>query len=528
MNLFKSILCLSFTLALLACDGLKKQADPTFIEVQQGVIRGYVLPQTQVVSFKGVPYAAAPVDNHRWQPPQAAEPWKGVKVADDFGHKCMQNPLFSDMQFRASGMSEDCLFLNVWTPLEREQEQLPVLVYFYGGGFVTGDGSEKRYDGGSMASKGIVTVTVNYRLGLFGFLAHPELSAQSEYAGSGNYGLLDQQAALIWVAKNIAAFGGDPKKITIAGESAGSISVSALMLAADSIPHIAGAIAESGSIVGRVTSLAEAEQQGLQLAQGINQDGSSSLDALRSLPADALLKQATESGFVWFRPTIDGKLLTAAPGELLKNKKFADVPLLAGVNSQEGSYQQLLGELEPTAENYLQALQNLYPEDAARVAELYPANSPEQVKQAAQALMSDRFISASTWNFIDQVSANNSAGTFYYLYDHVRPAMKAEFNPDKEELVSALGAVHSAEIEYALGNLSLNDIYQWTELDYQVSDMMQSYFVNFIKTGKPDGKNVMTWPAFKSQQLLILKQQPEVQQTAALRTRYEGMAAIQQ
>jgi para-nitrobenzyl esterase len=525
MNLCKSILCLLFALSLSACDMINEQVDPTFVEVQQGVIRGYILPQTQVVSFKGIPYDAAPVENKRWQPPQAAESWKGVKVADDFGHKCMQNPLFSDMQFRASGMSEDCLFLNVWTPVEQEKELLPVLVYFYGGGFVTGDGSEKRYDGGSMASKGIVTVTVNYRLGLFGFLAHPELSAQSQYAGSGNYGLLDQQAALIWVAQNIAAFGGDPKKITIAGESAGSISVSAQMLAADSIPHIAGAIAESGSIVGRVTTLQEAEEQGLQFAQSLNQDSSSSIATLRSIPADELLKQATDGGFVWFRPTIDGKLLTGPPEILLKNKQFSDVPLLAGVNSQEGSYQQLLGELEPTVDNYWLALQTLYPDDFTRIAELYPANSPEQVKQAGQALMSDRFISASTWNFIDQVSAHGSAETFYYVYDKIRPAMKPEFNQGKEEQSSALGAVHSAEIEYALGNLSLNDIYQWTELDYQVSDMMQSYFVNFIKTGKPDGENLIKWPVFTSQQLLILKPQPEVQKTAELRTRYAGMAA---
>ncbi|WP_340679201.1 carboxylesterase family protein [Paraglaciecola sp.] len=526
MQLPKFITCLLSCLLLQACDVINEPVDPTLITVKQGMLKGYILPHNDVVSFKGVPYAAAPINDRRWLPPHAAEPWKGVKVAGDFGHKCMQNPLFSDMQFRASGMSEDCLFLNVWTPAEREQQPLPVLVYFYGGGYVAGDGSENRYDGGSMAAKGIVTVTVNYRLGLFGFLAHPELSAQSQYAGSGNFGLLDQQAALIWVAQNIAAFGGDPKKITIAGESAGSISVSAQMLAADSIPHIAGAIAESGSIMGHVTTLAEAEEQGLQFAQSINLDGSATIETLRKIPADDLLKLATENGFVWFRPTIDGRILTAAPKTLVKNKKYADVPLLAGVNSQEGSYKQLLGEIEPTVDNFLQALQTLYPEDYIRVAELYPANSPEQVKQAAQALMSDRFISASTWNFIDSVSANGRAETFYYVYDHVRPAMKLGFNQDKDGQSSDLGAVHSAEIEYALGNLSLNNIYQWSELDYQVSDIMQSYFVNFIKTGKPDGENLIKWPTFSSQQLLILKQQPEVQQTAALRTRYQGMAAI--
>lgn len=527
MHLTTFILVLLSCLLLQACDLAEEQNDQTLIRVEQGMLKGYVLPHNQVVSFKGVPYAAAPVNNKRWQAPQAPEQWKGVKVADDFAHKCMQNPMFKDMQFRASGMSEDCLFLNVWTPLEREQELLPVLVYFYGGGFVTGDGSEKRYDGGSMASKGVVTVTVNYRLGLFGFLAHPELSAESAYGGSGNYGLLDQQAALIWLVQNIAAFGGDPKRMTIAGESAGSMSVSAQMLAPDSIPHIAGAIAESGSVMGRITSLDEAEQRGLQMAQDLNQDGSSSIEALRSLSADALLAQATKAGFVWFRPTIDGKILKDLPDTLIKNKKFADVPLLAGVNSQEGSYQQLLGELEPTVENYTQAVQSIYPENYAKVVELYPATNPEQVKLAAQALMSDRFISASTWNFVDKVTSHGSAATYYYLYDHVRPPIKAEFNEGKEEQNSALGAVHSAEIEYALGNLSLNDIYHWTELDYQVAEIMQSYFVNFIKTGKPNGDNLITWPIFSSEQQLIIKQQPEVQSVAPLKLRYEGMSAIQ-
>ncbi|KXI29718.1 carboxylesterase/lipase family protein [Paraglaciecola hydrolytica] len=526
--MFKSILCLLVVFSLFACDSSYTAADPSLVTVQQGMLKGYVLPHNQVVTFKGVPYASAPINDKRWQPPQAAEPWKGVKIADDFGHKCMQNSMFSDMQFRASGMSEDCLFLNIWAPLEREQTPLPVLVYFYGGGFVAGDGSEKRYDGASMASKGIITVTVNYRLSIFGFLAHPELSAQSQYKGSGNYGLLDQQAALLWVAQNIEAFGGDPKKITIAGESAGSMSVSAQMFALDSIPYIAGAIAESGSILSRVNSLEDAEQQGVQVAQTLNEDGSASIEALREIPAELLLKQATEAGLVWFRPTIDGKILSKAPDVLIAEKKFADVPLMAGVNSQEGSYQQLLGDSEATVENYLLALQKLYPEDYVKVAELYPASTTEQVKLAAQALMSDRFISASTWNFAQSVAANANAQTYYYLYDHVRPAIKVEFNQGKEQPNSDLGAVHSAEIEYALGNLPLNDAFEWAEADHQVSAIVQGYFVNFIKTGNPNGEMLVEWPVLSSQQQLVLKQLPEVQSTEGLRARYQGMAALQQ
>ena len=527
MNFLKAMLTVLLSVCLFACDSASNNSDPTLVKVEQGMLRGYVLPNRQVVSFKGVPFAAPPTGDLRWQPPQPALAWRGIKVADDFGHKCMQNPLFSDMQFRASGMSEDCLMLNVWAPVASQSAPLPVLVYFYGGGFVAGDGSERRYDGASMAAKGIVTVTVNYRLGLFGFLAHPELSAQSSYGGSGNYGLLDQQAALQWVARNIAAFGGDPTRITIAGESAGSMSVSAQMLAPDSIPHIAGAIAESGSVLGRMmTSLSEAEEQGQKFAQALNEDGSTGLQALRSMSAEQLLSQATEAGFMWFRPTIDGKILSAAPQELVERKKFADVPLLAGVNSQEGSYQQLLGDLEPSVDNYLSALQKLYPEHYTQVAELYPASNPEQVKYAAQALMSDRFISASTWAFIDKVSANGQADTFYYFYDHVRPALKPELIPEGAEPTQDLGAVHSAEIEYAMGNLLLNDVFQWQEADHQVSALMQGYFVNFIKTGQPNDDTLPAWPKFTSNQLLIIKQQPESQATDTLRARYEAMAQI--
>src|SRR5665647_2635924 len=198
--------------------------------------------ESGIAVFRGVPYAAPPVGNLRWREPQPVKNWSGVREADKFGPRSMQLNVFGDMDFRSNGMSEDCLYLNVWTPAKKENEKLPVLVYFYGGGFVAGDGSEPRYDGESMARMGIVTLTVNYRLGIFGFFCHPELSKETDYHGSGNYGLMDQWAALRWVQQNIAAFGGDPKRVTIAGESAGSLSVSAQMASPLSKNLIAGAI----------------------------------------------------------------------------------------------------------------------------------------------------------------------------------------------------------------------------------------------------------------------------------------------
>src|ERR1700761_462860 len=235
------------------------------VKIANGTLEGTTNSATGIEMFKGIPFAAPPVGDLRWKEPQPVQNWSGVRKADKFGPNAMQKNVFGDMNFRSSGMSEDCLYLNVWTPAKSAKEKLPVLVYFYGGGFVAGDGSESRYDGESLAQRGIVTVTINYRLGVFAFMAHPELTAESPHHASGNYGLLDQNAAIVWVKNNIAAFGGDPNKITIAGESAGSFSVCAQMLSPLSRNLIAGAIGESGGF-SKVSSLAEGEKNGVVFA----------------------------------------------------------------------------------------------------------------------------------------------------------------------------------------------------------------------------------------------------------------------
>ncbi|MEJ7645822.1 MAG: carboxylesterase family protein [Chryseolinea sp.] len=217
-------------------------------KIEHGLVEGVYDTRSGLSQYFGIPFAKAPIGDLRWKAPQPLESWTGVRAAKSFGPRPVQGVVFGDMNSRSAGLSEDCLYLNVWTPAKRNVSKLPVLVYFFGGGFVAGDGSEPRYDGGSMAKKGIVVVTVNYRLNIFGFFAHPELSKESPYHASGNYGLLDQHAALQWVQKNIATFGGDPKRVTIAGESAGSIAVSALMSSPLSKKLIAGAIGESGAV----------------------------------------------------------------------------------------------------------------------------------------------------------------------------------------------------------------------------------------------------------------------------------------
>src|SRR5215475_7586899 len=256
------LLALSFTAGASAQDRVK---------TANGELEGVSDKSSGVRSFKGIPFGEPPVGELRWKPPQPVKNWQGARKADKFGPRCMQRPIFGDMGFRSSGMSEDCLYLNVWTPAKSAKEKLPVLVYIFGGGFQNGDGSERRYDGENMARKGMVAVSVNYRLNIFGFFAYPELTKESPHHAAGNYGLLDQVAALRWVQANISAFGGDPKRVTIAGESAGSIAVSALMAAPLSRGLMAGAIGESGAMISSLPPqpLAAAEQNGVKFATAV-------------------------------------------------------------------------------------------------------------------------------------------------------------------------------------------------------------------------------------------------------------------
>jgi para-nitrobenzyl esterase len=464
------------------------------VKTANGTLEGTSDKSSGIRSFNGIPFAQPPVGDLRWKPPQPPKNWQGERKADKFGPRCMQRSVFSDMVFRSNGVSEDCLYLNVWTPAKSNSERLPVLVYFFGGGFVAGDGSEPRYDGGSMARKGIVALTVNYRLGVFGFFAHPELTKESAHRASGNYGLLDQLAALKWVAQNIAAFGGDPRRVTIAGESAGSISVSALMASPLSKNLIAGAIGESGSITGALPpiALAAAEQNGVKFAAVAGIESAPSLAALRAMAAEQLLEATAKPGIPGFTSTIDGYFFPKFPAEIFAAGEQAHVPLLVGSNTQENGYATVLGrDIKPTVENYRNALERLYGEKAEQIFGLYPASSETEVMDAAQDLASDRFISYSTWKWIDLATRTGGKPTYYYLYARPRPG-------------APRGAVHSAEIEYAMGNLDSNKVYAWTPDDRKVSQVMQDYFANFIKTGNPNGSGQPNWPTFESGQRMII------------------------
>lgn len=413
----------------------------------------------------------------------------------------MQRPVFSDMVFRANGMSEDCLYLNVWTPARAVGKRLPVLVYFYGGGFIAGDGSEPRYDGASLARRGIVTVTVNYRLGAFGFLALPALAAESPHHATGNYGLLDQNAALRWVRANIARFGGDPEHITIGGESAGSISVSAHMASPLSRTLIAGAIGESGGLFApiRPVSRMQAEREGrafMKLA------GVDSLVTLRALSAQRILALSGRKGSPPFDPDIDGWFLREPPAVTFAQGRQAHVPLLVGSNSQEGLYTAILRGASPTPAHYRAAIERLGGPWAARILAMYPGHTRTEVERSGTALAGDLFIAHSTWRWMDLQRQTGRAAVYYYYFDKPRPARR---HPGPHDSM-ATGAVHSGEIEYALGNLDSNPVYAWTSADHAVSRVMEGYFARFIRTGNPNGGELPYWPVAIAQGKGLLRQ----------------------
>lgn len=489
--------CLAATLpAALAADRVK---------TANGVLETNTPPTSGVRSFKGIPFAQPPVGDLRWKEPQPVKNWTGVRSADKFAPHCVQvtRPT-DDYWFRGDGGSEDCLYLNVWTPAKSGGEKLPVLVYIFGGGFSNGDGSEPRYDGASMAAKGIVAVSVNYRLNIFGFFTHPELTKESPRHASGDYGFLDQAAALAWVNKNIAAFGGDPKRVTIAGESAGSISVSALMASPLSRNLIAGAIGESGALIATLPPrpLDQAEQDGVKFAANA---GAASVAALRAMTAEQIQAAVAKSQGTRFSTVLDGYFLPKTLPEIFEAGEQSKIPLLAGSNSEEQGVRSVLGANPPTPENLAAAIQRFYGDKAGGVLKAYAsATTPDEVLDAAADLASQRFIAYGTWKWTELQMKTGGKPVYRYFYTHPRPRFLG--NPGAAPAAApaaaappaSRGAAHSAEIQYAMGNLPIDPRYAWTPDDAKVSQVMQAYFVNFIKTGNPNGAGLPEWPAYSS------------------------------
>ncbi len=505
----RSLTCLLFLVGMSFSFSIQAQQLNSFevkTKIKNGTIAGLYDTKTNIKKYLGIPFAKPPVGELRWKAPQPMENWNGVKETKNFGPRAIQAPIFGDMDFKSDGMSEDCLYLNVWTPATHKDKNLPVLVYFYGGGFSAGDGSEPRYNGEAMAQEGIVVVTVNYRLNIFGFLAHPDLSAETDYKGSGNYGLMDQLASLQWVKENIAAFGGDPNKVTIAGESAGSISVSYQMASPLSKGLIAGAIGESGAGIHPTlapTPLPNAEKIGSDF---VKKSGYSSIEAMRKLSTSEIYELFLESKLFGFPVTLDGHFLPKPLPEIFQAQEQAMVPLLAGWNSAEIPGMAFMQGQPYTTAAFIAKVKETYPENHQEVLAIYPHSTPAEVERSATDLASDRFIAYSTWKWIDLHAKNSSQPVYRYLYSKLRPPLKdSNLTPGLAggtieggpKMPEPIGAPHAAEIEYAMGNLPLVKVYDWTKEDYAVSKTFFSYFSNFIKTGNPNGENLPEWEPMK-------------------------------
>jgi para-nitrobenzyl esterase len=467
------------------------------VKVNSGLLEGSAGVDPSIRVFRGVPFAAAPVGKLRWMPPQPVPGWQGVRPADKFGAHCMQTQVFDDIIFRGE-MSEDCLYLTVWTPAKSARERLPVYVWFYGGGFSAGGGDEPRYDGESFAKRGIVVVNVNYRLGVFGFFSHPDLTRESPHKASGNYGLLDQVAGLQWVKDNIAAFGSDPNRVTIGGESAGSLSVSALMASPLSKGLFEQPIGESGAFFGSVggrgmPSLAESEREGTRFAD------TRSLGELRAIPADQLLKEASKpDGRFSFWPIVDGDFLPQDPAVIYAKGDQSHVPLLAGWNADEIRMSVTQAKQKPTPESFRGQLKQQFKDRADEAIKVYPAATDEQALQSAGELASDNFIVYGTWKWIE-MQAKARAPIYRFQFDREVPIPEAR----KSAGVKTLGAVHASELEYVFETFEHKKA-DWQPEDSALGAKMNAYWANFIKTGNPDGPGLAEWPEFgKSRQVML-------------------------
>ena len=479
------------------------------VTTQNGVLEGTETSGIKV--FKGIPFAQPPVGELRWKAPKPVEPWTDVRQCKEYGPNPMQEALFGDMNFGTDKMSEDCLYLNIWTPAKDKDDRLPVVIYFNGGGLMAGSGSEPRYAGMSMARKGVIGITANYREGIFGFFAHPQLSAETPYKGSGNYGFMDQQAAIRWVKDNIKAFGGDPARITILGESAGSMSVSALMASPLSEGLFSQAMGSSGSVLGYtpIATLKEAELKGKEM---MKQLGCKSLKEMRLLPADTLMKRAAVKSVPIYN--IDNYFMPCQPSEIYEKGEQMKVPLLVGGNSLEMTPMAFFGGIymngrTPTMDDVRIAASTLFGEYTDEMLNLYGFTSGDDVlRQPGIDFSNDRFISYSTWRWADAHRRTGGMPVYKYMYSKERPRMVVEGKVaglaggvyDKDEnapkLPEVRGAVHSADIEYAMGNLPTNRIYDWQPEDYMVSDIFMGYYVNFIKTGNPNGLGLPEWKTY--------------------------------
>jgi para-nitrobenzyl esterase len=483
--------------AVLLSTSALANTDP--VRVEQGLLAGTSGSSADVRVYRGIPFAAPPVGDLRWKAPQPAKKWQGLRQAAEFSNACWQTqyPAAAAIyQAKLPPLSEDCLYLNIWTPAKSPKDKLPVMVWIHGGGFTRGYGGSRAYDGEALARKGAVIVTINYRLGIFGFFAHPALSAESGHHASGNYALLDQIAALQWVQKNIAAFGGDPTRVTIFGESAGSWAVNVLMASPLAKGLFQRAIGESGGSFSPMKTLAEAENEGLHLTvlltltvsagtkneAGAKPPAQSILKTLRAIPAEELL-QSSETETV--RAIVDGWVLPQDIATIFAQGKQNDVPLLVGYNADEGT------TLAPQAANlkgtmFTAGVYQRYGAQADAMLKIYPAASDEQAVSSFYSAYRDQVFGWEMRTWARTATKTGHQPAYLYYFSRRPPGPQS----------ARLRAFHAAEIAYVFGTFVWP--FPWEDADKKLSDAMTSYWVNFAASGNPNGGSLVKWPAYNA------------------------------
>ncbi len=465
---------------------VRAAADPLKVKTEQGRVHGKLINGGKVQEFLGIPYAAPPMGDLRWKAPQRSAHWKGMRDATMYGAHCAQNHVFDDMMFQDAGASEDCLYLNVYAPAGvKAASKLPVMFWIHGGGYSGGSGDEPRHNGDFLPTKGVVLVTINYRLGVFGFLATTDLAKEAG-GFAGNYGLMDMIAALEWVKGNIGQFGGDPGNVTIFGESAGSSAVSTLMAAHSAQGLFQRAIGESGGAidVGAHGSAEQTEREKQEQAW-VESLGATNLAALRAMPADAILAAAAAKGAPHFPVVVDGRLLTEPIADTYAAGKQAHVPLLVGWNRDEGSFITFRGNV--TAAQWNETATKLFGDRSAEFLELYPGNDDESAMRSAIDYNGDTFIAFSTWKWVVAQVKTGDAPVYRYHLELAAPPSK--FHPGSY-------AFHSDDIEYVFGTLDTRPGAVWRPEDRKLSEEMMDYWTNFAKTGDPNGPGLPEWPRF--------------------------------
>jgi para-nitrobenzyl esterase len=512
MKLGKFILRTAVLAAALSATGAVASADSLTVKTADGKVHGKLINEGKVRAFQGIPYAAPPVGDLRWKAPQPAAAWKGELDATKYGHHCAQNHVFDDMIFQDAATpddkgSEDCLTLNVYAP-ENAKGKLPVMFWIHGGGYSGGGSSEPRHNGDFMPLKGVVLVTINYRLGVFGFLALPELASE-QGGSSGNYGMMDMVSALEWVKKNIAGFGGDPGNVTIFGESAGSFAVSTLMAAPSAQGLFHKAIGESGGAL--TTGALEMEPlsvRGPKEQEWMKTTGATNLAELRAIPTDKVLEFASKKGMVGFSPVLDGKFLSESVTGIYKAGKQAKVPLLAGFNRDEGYF--LANGMTPDKWKAMGAAR--FPDNVELFFKLYPGTTDTEAVRSATDFGGDSFIAYGTWKWIEVDRQTGDKDVYRYKLDLAAPPSK--YHPGSY-------AFHSDDIEYIFGTLATRPGATWRPEDWKLSDEMMSYWTNFAKKGDPNGEGLPIWPKYGEGDPVLHLDNPITSRPDENRGRYE-------